>query len=137
MPSPYSNDLRIRVIQAIKSGKQSKPKIAQHFSVSTHFVYTLWAHYQETGSVNPKQIGGYMKPKVDKEGEKHIAEWLANETDLTLEQLCDRYEARFSIKMGTSSMDRALKRANITVKKKSIRPAKRESTHSKINTKIH
>lgn len=136
MPSPYSNDLRIRVIQAIKLGKQSKPRIAQHFSVSTHFVYTLWAHYQKTGSVNPKQIGGYMKPKVDKEGEKHVTEWLANETDLTLEQLCDRYEAHFSIKMGTSSMDRALKRANITVKKKSIRPTKRESTHSKINTGI-
>ena len=118
MPSPYSNDLRIRVIQAIKSGKQSKPEVARHFSVSSHFVYSLWAHYQETGSVKPKQIGGYVKPKVDKVGEEHIKEWLATDVDLTLEQLCNRYEEHFSIRMGTSSMDRALKRANITVKKK-------------------
>lgn len=136
MPSPYSNDLRIRIIQAIKSGKQSKPKIAQHFSVSNYFIYSLWSHYQETGSVNPKQIGGYVKPKVDKVGEEHIKEWLATDVDLTLEQLCNRYEEHFSIKMGTSSMDRALKRANITVKKKPIRSTKRKSTHSKTNTGI-
>jgi putative transposase len=118
MPSPYSNDLRIRVIKAIELGKQSKPEIAQHFSVSLYFIYSLWSHYQATGSVKPKQIGGYVKPKVNKVGEEHIKEWLENNPDLTLEQLCDRYEEHFSVKMGTSSMDRALKRAKITVKKK-------------------
>lgn len=121
MPAPYSNDLRIRVIRAIESDQQSQADIARAFSVSAYFVRSLWAHYQATGSVAPKQMGGYAKPKVDELGEEHLREWLANEPSLTLQQLCDRYKTHFGVTMGTSSMDRALKRAKITVKKKRLR----------------
>ena len=120
MPAPYSNDLRERVIQAINIGRQSKAEIAQRFDVSNYFVYSLWHHYQETGSIIPKKMGGHVKPKVDKNGEKHLREWLANDPNLTLEQLCERYKEHFGIGMGKSSMDRALKRAKITVKKKPL-----------------
>lgn len=120
MPAPYSNDLRTRVVRAIESNTQSKTEIAEAFSVSISFVRNLWAHYQKTGDVTPKQIGGYTPPKVDKAGEEHLRVWLENESSLTLRQLCDRYDTHFGITMGTSSMERALKRANITVKKKPV-----------------
>ena len=121
MPAPYSIDIRKRVIDAIKEGEQSKPEIAKRFSVSYHFVRSLWFHYQETGSVEPKQVGGYTLPKVDKAGEKQLKIWLDEKPDLTLIELCDKYDQHFKVKMGKSSMDRALNRAGISVKKKSLR----------------
>ena len=74
-----------------------------------------------TGQLGAKKVGGYNKPKVDKAGEEQIKVWLEEQSDLTLNQLCEKYEQQFQIKLGKSSMDRALKRAKISVKKKPIR----------------
>jgi len=121
MPAPYSNDLRKRVINAIKDDNQTISSAAKRFNVSYDFVSALWNSYQITGSIEPKKVGGYTKPKVDSIGEEQIKQWLTENPSLTLEKLCDKYEQNFKIEIGKSSMDRALKRANITVKKKSVR----------------
>lgn len=121
MPAPYSNDLRKKVINVIKDDNQTISLAAKRFNVSYDFVYALWNNYQITGSIEPKKVGGYTKPKVDSIGEEQIKQWLTENPSLTLEELCDKYEQNFQIKIGKSSMDRALKRANITVKKKSVR----------------
>jgi len=118
MPAPYSIDIRKRIVDTIKEGKQTKPEIAERFCVSYHFVRSLWIHYQATGSVEPKQVGGYTLPKVDKKGEEQLKIWLHKQPDMTLADLCDKYEDKFNIKMGKSSMDRALGRAGISFKKK-------------------
>lgn len=120
MPAPYSIDIRERVVDAIKEGQQTKPEIAKRFCVSYHFVRSLWIHYQVTGSVEPKQVGGYTLPKVDKIGEKQLEIWINEQPDITLSSLCDKYEAQFNVKMGTSSMDRALGRAGFSFKKKAL-----------------
>ena len=121
MPAPYSNDLRQKIINAIEHKNHTISSAAKHFDVSYKFVSNLLNLYQKTGSVQPKKVGGYTKPKVDSIGEEQIKQWLTENPSLTLEELCDKYEQNFQIKIGKSSMDRALKRANITVKKKSVR----------------
>ena len=121
MPAPYSTDIRKKVINAIEIDKQSKPDIAKRFAVSYSFVHTLWRHYQETGTIKAKKVGGHVAPKVDEAGGLEIKSWLIKEPDLTLNDLCDRYAEHFDISMGKSSMDRALKRMNLRYKKKSIR----------------
>jgi len=118
MPAPYSNDLRMKVIQAINKNQQTKKEIAATFNVSRYFIYTLLKRYKTTGSVQPKPMGSHIKPKITPDGETHILEWLDNQSDLTLHELCDKYEAHFNIKVGKSSMDRALKRMKVTFKKK-------------------
>jgi len=117
MPAAYSNDLRMKVIQAINN-KQTQKSIAETFGVSGYFITTLLKRYKETGSIEPKPMGIHIKPKITPIGEEHILEWLANEPDLTLRELCDKYEAHFNITVGKSSMDRALKRMKVTFKKK-------------------
>jgi len=89
------------------------------FRVSKSFVYALWSRFEKTGSYEAKPRGNTTPPKVDATGEDHIREWLSNEPDLTLNDLCERYDEHFNILMGKSSMDRALKRMKITYKKKS------------------
>ncbi|OQK15943.1 hypothetical protein AU255_17345 [Methyloprofundus sedimenti] len=68
MPAPYSVDIRKKVLNAIEIDKLSKPDIAKRFAVSYSFVYTLWQHYQETGMIAAKKVGGHVAPKVDEAG---------------------------------------------------------------------
>lgn len=124
MPKPYSHDLRKKVIEEIQEGLYSKPEIAQRFRISSSFIYNLWSRYETTGCYKAKPMGNTTPPKVDETGSDHIKEWLANEPDLTLNELCDKYDEHFGITMGKSSMDRALKRMNITYKKKPLRSKK-------------
>ena len=121
MPKPYSSDFRKKVIEEIQEGTYSKLEIARRFRISSSFIYNVWSRYEMTGSYEAKPMGNTTSPKVDETGSDHIKEWLANEPDLTLNALCDKYAEHFGITMGKSSMDRALKRVNITYKKKSLR----------------
>lgn len=99
--------------------------------MSYYFVYRLCKHYQSTGTLEAKKVGGYTQPKVDKVGEEQIKAWLAESPDLTLNQLCEKYQHQFQITLGKSSMDRALKRADIRVKKKAHTIRKNIKQHTK------
>lgn len=118
MPAPYSEDLREKIIQAVEEGKLSKPQIALLFNVSKHFIYTLCDLHKNTGSVSPKKMGGYVKPKIDPKGEVLIQTWLTKEPCLSLPELCAKYQDNVGIKLGTSSMGRTLKRRGISRKKR-------------------
>lgn len=121
MPKPYSNDLRKKVIEEIQEETHSKLEIAKRFRISKSFIYSLWSRYKATGSYEAKPMGNTTPPKVDEKGSDHVKEWLANEPDLTLDELCDKYDEHFGTRMGRSSMNRALKRMNMTYKKKPLR----------------
>ena len=60
----YSNDLRERVVKARLSGR-SVSEIVELYQVSTNSVYRWVSQHQKTGSVSPKQRGGYKKSKID------------------------------------------------------------------------
>lgn len=63
MPVPISEELRERIIREYKEGKLSQAKVAKQYRVSKDFVYKLLKHDPETGSVRPKPMGGWVKPK--------------------------------------------------------------------------
>ena len=130
MPAPYGLDLRKRIIDTIEEGKQSLPEIAKRFLVSYDFVYHLWKRYQQTGNLEAKKVGGRTPPKVDQAGEAKLKEWLEKQPDMTLLALCDKYRQEVGITLSKSSMDRALKRAGISFKKKV--PTIQENTAKKI-----
>ncbi|MDD5460461.1 MAG: helix-turn-helix domain-containing protein [Methylococcales bacterium] len=60
MPTPYSEDLRLRVVNAIESG-QSTRAVSAIFQVSSSFVSNLHQCWKQTGHIHPKQIGGYRR----------------------------------------------------------------------------
>ena len=57
MTAPLSNDLRLRVVQAIEAGL-SRRSAAGKFDVSIAYAVRWYQRYKRTGSVEPDAIGG-------------------------------------------------------------------------------
>ena len=72
MASPYSMDLRERVVAAVEEDGLSRRQAAVRFGVGESSAIRWVARYRATGSVAPGQMGGH-KPKAIR-GEHH--DWL-------------------------------------------------------------
>jgi transposase len=131
----YSMDIRERVIENLDH--ESMRKTAKRFRVSEYFVYRLKQRYREAGTLAPKPHGGGHGPLVDEAGGEFIREVLAEASDFTLNELCERYEGRFACKVSKSSMDRALRRLNLTGKKDPLRPQTEGGTCSPATGCLH
>jgi transposase len=97
MPTPYSEDLRLRVVNAVKSGKTTR-EAATLFQVSSSFASNVHQCWQQTGHVHPKQIGGYRRALLEPYEQalkaqllahpsmtlQELQTWLANEQGLTI-----------------------------------------------------
>jgi putative transposase len=85
MPKPYSNDLRERVVAAVEGGLSCQRAAAQ-FGVAASTAINWAKRVQETGSVEPGQMGGHRPRTI--QGEHEV--WLAariRERDFTLRGL--------------------------------------------------
>ncbi|MGZ5056665.1 MAG: helix-turn-helix domain-containing protein, partial [Methylobacter sp.] len=60
MPRPYSEDLRLRVVNAVESGQTTR-EVGALFQVSPSFVSHVHQCWRQRGHVHPKQIGGYRR----------------------------------------------------------------------------
>lgn len=86
MGTPYSTDLRERVVAAVATGGMSCRRAAARFGVGVSTAINWVRRLRETGSVAPGQMGGY-RPKLIAGG--HRA-WLLERTkvkDFTLRGL--------------------------------------------------
>jgi transposase-like protein len=57
----YSDDLRERLVRAVVQGGQSRHQAAAQFGVGISTAINWVRRFQETGSVEPDQIGGYPR----------------------------------------------------------------------------
>jgi transposase len=97
MPRPYSEDLRLRVVNAVESGKTTR-EVSALFQVSSSFVSNVHQCWKQRGHVHSKPTGGYrralLEPYAAALGEqlsahpsmtlKDVQAWLAREHGLTL-----------------------------------------------------
>ena len=56
--TPYSQDLRQRILETIRRGEGSVRQIARRFLVSVSFVTRLLQLHRSTGSLEPRPHGG-------------------------------------------------------------------------------
>ncbi len=117
MPVPYSLDLRSRVFHSIQSGLSPK-ETAEIFNVSISFIQSLERLYDETGKLSPREHGGGNPAIIDEEGFSYLEAKLKKTSDLTLEELCFLFEAKFNKPIAVSTMDQSLRNHGITRKKK-------------------
>ena len=115
----YSMDLRQRIYGALE--RESIRRTAERFEVSEYFMYSLKKRYRQAGTLAPKAHRGGQKRRVDEAGSRYIKQVLAEEPDLTLNELCQRYLDKFAQLVSKSAMDRALKWLGITRKKRPLR----------------
>jgi putative transposase len=60
----YSMDLRERVVAAVKQEGMSRRAAAARFGVSYSAAIEWLKLFEETGSVKPRQVGGYKPKKI-------------------------------------------------------------------------
>jgi transposase len=120
MPTPYSRDLRERVVRAVEAGA-SCHEAAAAFEVSPSSAIRWVSRWRQIGSVAAKPMGGKRSP-LDAH-EEWLLELIAAEADLTLEEIRGRLRVR-GINVSASSVWRFFDRHEITFKKK---PARRRT----------
>jgi transposase len=114
---PYSNDLRLRIIETIQENELTQPEIAGQFSVSLPFVEKLWHRFRTTGSYQAKPHAGGVK-RFLKDAEQVIREIVALSPDITLADLCERVsKATGKPEVTTATMCVELQRLNLPLKK--------------------
>lgn len=119
---PYSDDLRLRIIETIQENELTQPEIARQFSVSLPFVEKLWHRFRITGSYRAKPHAGGVKRYLQ-DDEQLLREMVKSAPDLTLADMCQRV-ARQTGKpaVTTATMCVELQRLKLPLKKSRFTP---------------
>jgi transposase len=91
--SPYSIDLRERVVAAVAKGGLSARQAAARFGVGASTAIRWVGRVRETGSVRPSKIGGY-KPRAIAGAHRAWLLHRVKERDFTLRGLVAELAAR-------------------------------------------
>jgi transposase len=112
--TPYSQDLRQRVLDTVRRGEGSLRQIARRFLVSVSFVTRLLRTHRDTGSLEPKPHGGGNPAVLTPEDLERLRELIRRQPDATLEECRQRLGASCS----TMTIARALSRLGLPRQKK-------------------
>jgi transposase len=118
MPRPLSMDLRERIAEAIDAGL-SRSAAARRFAVAPSSAIKLMQAKAKTGSLAPKQMGGY-RMAILAPHEATVRALIAETPDATLEEL-RQVLGKQKIKVGRSALSAFLAKLRLTVKKNSVR----------------
>lgn len=114
--NPYSQDLRERVIAAVKAGKQSQAKIAETYGISESTVENWKRRWRKTKSVAAlPHAGGPVR--ILQVCTKFIRAEVKKQPDVTLNELCDRVLKEKKIVANDSMMCRELQLLRLPRKK--------------------
>ena len=106
----YSTDLRKRVVKSLEFGL-SCTQTADRFFISVRTVRRWWAHYKETGHVEPKYRGNYRSSKIKEEELKNL---VFGNQNLTLKQIGEVFQVH------ASTVGRRMKKVELVYKKKTF-----------------
>lgn len=115
----YSEDLRRSIVKARSKGR-SASEVAKLFSVCKRSVERYWKAHESTGSIAPKQRGGYRKSRLAEHDER-LRRWLKEDVNLTLEQIRVRLSQEFDVQVGTTALWHRIDRLNLSFKKNAAR----------------
>lgn len=116
--APYSVDLRQKVFQAYESGGKSQREIAEDFHVSLSFVESLLRRVRISGQLAPKPATGGPSSRINDRARQHLRDWLAEQSDLTLQELVERLEHTLGIRVCVSRLCRVLQQLGLRRKKR-------------------
>src|SRR5215217_2052055 len=121
--TPYSQDLRQRIVDTVQRGEGTIRQIAERFLVSVSFVTRLLRLYRGTGSVEPRPHGGGNPAVLMPEDLERLRELIRQRPDATLEECAAHLGASCSL----MTISRALSRLGLPRKKKVPRAAEQDS----------
>ena len=118
MTRPLSNDLRERVVAAVRGGESCRA-VAARFGVAVSSVVKWSQRYRATGSVAPGKMGGHCKPILEPH-RAFIQERISQTPHLTLHGLKDELAAR-GVKVSHNAVWMFLRREGLRFKKNAVR----------------
>ena len=118
MPAPLSIDLRQRVINAYRAKEGSQRTLAERFKVSLSFIRDLTRRARELGTIEPKPHGGGAVAKLGDVQLPIVKGLVEAQPDALLEELCERFAQKTGVNVSISTMQRAVQRLELSVKKK-------------------
>src|SRR3954471_11083266 len=121
--TPYSQDLRQRIVDTIQRGDGTIRQVAERFLVSFSFVTRLLQLYRSTGSVEPRPHGGGNPAVLTPEDLQRLRELIRQRPDARLEECRTHLGASCSL----MTISRALSRLGLPRKKKVPRAADQDS----------
>lgn len=110
MATPYSQDLRDRVLAAYDRGMRTK-QIARTFAVSPAWARGIKQRRRETGETAARPMGGVTFVKIDR---ARLAELVKRQPDATLKELRER----LGVGCAESAIWMALKKLGLSFKKR-------------------
>ena len=129
---PLSLDLRQRIVDTYNNNEGTIVQIAKRFKVSINSVRRLIKRYSNTGAIAPKSYTGGNQPKLKEEHLKILVDLVEVDNDATNFQLAQRIFQKTGIQVSLWTIGRALKKLNIT-KKKRLKRQKLIGNQSKSN----
>ena len=105
---PYSQDLRLRVVQAYESHEGSMRQLAARFRLSLSCVRDLLTRYHTTGDVAPQPHGGGYPAKLDAAGLEALKTLVHATPDATLQELRTRLATTQQLTVSSATISRAL-----------------------------
>ena len=125
---PYSLDFRQKIIDVYETVPISQRQLAKRFGVTLSFIEKLLKQRRETGSIAPKVRTQQTPTKLNEANLAVLRQLVEEHNDATLEELRNLLKQATGIQVGRSTIDRMLKKLNLTLKKKrSTRAKKRPS----------
>jgi transposase len=121
--TPYSRDLRQRIVDTVLRRDGTIDQIAERFLVGISFVTRLLQLYRSTGSVEPRPHGGGNPAVLTSEDLERLRELIRDRPDATLEE-CRRH---LGSSCSLATISRALSRLGLPRKKKVPRAAEQDS----------
>jgi transposase len=128
MAAPLSLDIRKRIVAAVEGGTSCRAAAAR-FAVSESAAIKLIRRWEQTGSLEPGQMGGH-RPVILAEHDELVRELIAAHPDQTLDELLDRLVAR-GVVVGRTSVHRYLSAIGLTRKKRRSMPPSKTALTSR------
>ena len=119
----YSIELRRKIVKAYEDESISQRKLAKRFrfSAALSFVQKLPKQYRETASLAPKKRAQQPPPKLTEEHLAVLRRLVEEQNDATLEELREQLATEINLLVSCSTIDRALKKLDLTLKKDASR----------------
>jgi transposase len=121
--TPYSQDLRQRILETARQGGATVKQIAERFLVSVSFVTRLLQLHRTTGSVEPRPHGGGHPAVLTSEDLERLRELIRDRPAATLEE-CRRH---LGSSCSLATISRALSRLGLPRKKEVPRAREQDS----------
>lgn len=126
MASPYSDDLRRKLLKAHQRGEESLAQLSRRFEVSLGWAKKVSAALRATGKME-RARGGPRGPvsKVTPEIEQDLQRWVDERADVTLAELQLRLYEQRNLEVSIGRLWTALRKLGLRLKKSHSTPPSR------------